>query len=136
MSSLYSTIAFPIYAACELAGWADFATVASDKELWRLACLAQREIMTLPEHGWRGKLMAVFMGPRITKLVHTTTERAMLPLDYQAFNRFHHGGKVRAQDHQSLRDSLNEGRRQGRPMKALQALLARIEAHEASARTA
>ncbi|MFE7276226.1 ketopantoate reductase family protein [Streptomyces sp. NPDC057623] len=132
MAGLYSSIAFPVYAACDLADWADFATVASDKELWDLACRAQREITTLPEHGWRGRLLGAVMGPRMTKQVHTRTERDMLPLDYQAFNRFHHGGKVQAQDIRSLRDSLAEGHRQGRPMKALATLLARIEAHEAN----
>ncbi|KQV14521.1 MULTISPECIES: hypothetical protein [unclassified Kitasatospora] len=56
----------------------------------------------------------------------------MLPLDYQAFNRFYHGGKVHAQDVEGLRSCLAEGRRQGRPMAALQALLARLDAREAA----
>jgi len=126
MDEIFCTVAFPVYAACELSGWADVATVAADRELWGLACRAQREIAALPSHGWRGKLMAAVLGPRLTRTVHIRAERANLPLDYQAFNRFHHGGKVRAQDHDSLRDTLVEGRRQGRPMPALQALLDRL----------
>lgn len=130
MTAIYATIGFPVYAACELADWADFTSVAQDKELWNLACRAQRELATLPANGWRGRLMGAVIGPGMTRRIHTTTEREMLPLDYQAFNRFHHGGKVRAQDVQSLRDSLAEGQRQGRSMTALAELLRRIEAHE------
>jgi hypothetical protein len=52
----------------------------------------------------------------------------MLPLDYQAFNRFHHGGKVRAQDVEILHDCLAEGRSTGHAMPALEDLLERLEA--------
>ncbi|WP_243789037.1 hypothetical protein [Saccharopolyspora gloriosae] len=74
--------------------------------------------------------MAAFMGPRVTEQVHRKSERDMLPLDYQAFNRVHHGGKVRTQDVESMRHCLVEGRRQGRRMTALESLLARLDAHE------
>src|SRR5439155_19628068 len=94
-----SNSGFPMFAACEIAGWPDdFAAVVANKELWRLACRAQGEIMALPQHGWLGKLIAVLLGPRMTANVHLTMEREMRPLDYQAFNRFQHGGKVRAQE--------------------------------------
>lgn len=136
LTGIYTTIAFPVYAACELAGWADFTTITRDGDLWNLACRAQREIAALPRNGWRGRLVGAVMGPAATRRMHTTAERDLLPLDYQAFNRFHHGGKVRAQDMRSLRDSLAEGRRHGRPMTALAELLARVEAHEEKRRTA
>lgn len=122
---------FAVYAACEIAGWPDtFATVVANKELWRLACRAQREIMALPRHGWLGKLMALIMGPRVTANMHLKMEREMLPLDYQAFNHFHHGGKVRSQDVALLHDCLAEGQRHGQPMTALSALLAKRSAYE------
>jgi len=89
-----------------------------------MACRAQGEILALPQHGWLGKLMALMMGPRVTANLLLRMERDMLPLDSQAFNRFHHGGKVRAQDVEALRDCLAEGQRHGQPMVALQALLA------------
>ena len=75
--------------------------------------------MALPQHGWLGKLIAVLLGPRMTANVHLTMEREMRPLDYQAFNRFHHGGKVHAQDAKALHDCLAEGQRQGQQMTAL-----------------
>src|SRR3546814_4008400 len=49
--------------------------------------------------------------------------RNSMPLDYQAFNRFHHGGKVLAQDVEVLEHSLAVGRQKGREMPALAALL-------------
>jgi hypothetical protein len=135
MSSIFSTIAFPVYVAFELEGWADIATVTRNRHLWRLACRAQKEILTLPQHGWRGKAMSLVIGPRVNKMVHVKSERDMLPMDSPAFERFHHGGKVRAQGVESMYRSLDEGRRQGRPMNALRALLELLEAHEQAART-
>lgn len=122
---------FAVFAACELADWPDnFATVVANKELWQLACRAQSEIIALPRNGWLGKLIAVIMGSRVTANMHLKMERDMLPLDHQAFNHFHHGGKVRAQDVALLRDCLAEGQRHGQAMAALSALLARLSAHE------
>lgn len=118
---------FPIYAACDIAGWPPIAEVVADKELWRLACRAQGEIIALPGGGWFGKAMAPVFGPRLTAMIHVKSERATLPLDLQAFNRFHHGGKVRAQDVEVLRNCLADGQRHGRPMTALRALLARLD---------
>lgn len=130
-----SSAFLPVFMACEIAGWPDdFATVVADKELWRLACRAQDEIMALPQNGWLGKLMAIILGPRITASVHLKMQRELRPLDYQAFSRFQHGGKVRAQDVESLRTDLADGQRQGQPMAALQALLARLAAYEAASR--
>ncbi|MEU1183623.1 ketopantoate reductase [Streptomyces sp. NPDC005820] len=128
VDDVFLNAAAPVYAAGELAGWPDFATLTQDEELWNLACSAQSEIMTLPRHGETGQQMAKAMGPRETAQTHESIERDMLPLDYQAFNRFHHGGKVRAQDVETLHDCLAEGRRTGHAMPALEELLARLEA--------
>ncbi|CBG73276.1 ketopantoate reductase [Streptomyces sp. LBUM 1478] len=124
---------FPMFSACEIAGWPDdFATVVADKELWRLACRAQGEIMSLPQNGLLGKVMAAVLGPRLTASVNLKVAREVGPLDYMAFSRFQHGDKVRVQDVESMRTDLADGRRQGRRMSALQELLARLEAHEAA----
>lgn len=132
MFNIFSGIAFPAYAACDIMGWPAFSTVVANKELWRLAIRAQGEIAALPQFGLLGKMVALFMGPRMMANVHLKMERDMLPLDYQAFNRFHHGGKVRVQDVESMRDSLAEGLRHGRPMAALQELLKRLAEHESA----
>ncbi|MDX3388286.1 2-dehydropantoate 2-reductase N-terminal domain-containing protein [Streptomyces niveiscabiei] len=131
VDNVLSNAASPVYAAGELAGWPDFATLTRDEELWGLACRAQAEIMTLPRHGRTGQQMAKAMGPRETARAHQNIEREMLPLDYRAFNRFHHGGKVRSQDVETLHDCLAEGRRSGHAMLALEELLNRLETHHA-----
>ncbi|MCZ1002402.1 ketopantoate reductase [Streptomyces mirabilis] len=132
VDDVFCTAASPVYAAAELAGWPDFTTLVRDEELWDLACRAQAEIMTLPRYGLTGEHMAKAMGPVETAQTHQAIERDMLPLDYQAFNRFHHGGKVRAQDVATMHDCLAEGRGVGHAMPALQALLSRLEAHAAA----
>ncbi|OMF17859.1 ketopantoate reductase [Paenibacillus amylolyticus] len=132
MFNIYSSIGFPVYAACDILGWPPFSTVIANTELWQLACRAQGEIAALPSHGLVGKMMGVVMGARMTAKIQLNMERDMLPLDYQAFNRFHHGGKVRTQDVESLRNSIIEGQRQDRPMKALKELLQRVVEHEAA----
>ncbi|MFC7265579.1 ketopantoate reductase family protein [Streptomyces lutosisoli] len=136
LDEIFSDAGSPVYMAGAIAGWPDFTTLVADKELWRLTCRAQGEIMALPKNGFRGRLMARVMGPRTTAKVHIKMEKDMLPLDYQAFNRFHHGGKVHAQDVEGLRACLAEGRRQGRPMPALHSLLARLDAGESVGRAA
>ena len=102
MFNIFSSIGFPVYAACDIADWPDVSTVVANKELWRLAIRAQGEIAALPQHGLLGKLMTLFMGPRMMAKIHLKIERDTLPLDLQAFNRFHHGGKVRAQNVESM----------------------------------
>ncbi|WP_260470474.1 hypothetical protein [Streptomyces sp. RP5T] len=120
-----------MYAAAELAVWPDFTALVQDEELWNLACRAQAEIMTLPRYGQAGEHMAKAMGPRETARTHQAIEADVLPLDYQAFDRFHHGGKVRAQDVETMYDCLAERRSGGHPMPALRTLLSRLEAHAA-----
>ncbi|MFC5471198.1 ketopantoate reductase family protein [Cohnella suwonensis] len=132
--NIFSCIAFPAYAACDIMGWPDFSKVVANKELWRLAIRAQGEISALPQHGLLGRLMALFLRPSMMAKVHIKMERDMLPLDYQAFNRFHHGGKVRTQDVESMQNSLAEGQRRGRRMTALQELLKRLSEHEAASK--
>lgn len=123
---------FPMLAASEIAGWPKIADLVANKELWQLACRAQNEIIALPQHGWIGKAMRLIMTPGIGASMQRKLERDSLPLDYQSFNRFHHGGKVFAQDVQVMRNCLAEGQRQGRPMPALQQLLAQLAAHQAA----
>jgi hypothetical protein len=54
------------------------------------------------------------------------------PLDYQAFNRFHHGGKVSEQDLLVLKNCLEAGHREGRAMTALTEIIAALERSRAN----
>ena len=42
-------------------------------------------------------------------------------------NKFHHGGKVRAQDIELLKDCVKVGEQEGQPMTALNELLDRVQ---------
>jgi len=100
--AIISTAFFPMTAICDLAGWPDAATLSANTPLMRNSALA-----------WLLRKM----------------EQAALPIDFSAFNHFHHGGKVRAQDLQVLRNCLAAGLARGRKMAALGELVARYEAH-------
>ena len=130
--NIITNSAFPMLAASEIAGWPAIDMLVANKELWQLACRAQGEITRLPQHGWIGKLMPLIMTAGVTAKLQRKLEKDMLPLDYQAFNRFHHGGKVHAQDVQVMQNCVAAGIRQGQPMAALKELLARLAAHQAS----
>jgi hypothetical protein len=62
--------------------------------------------------------------------VWSSLEQATLPLDFAAFNKFHHGGKVRAQDIKLLKDCVKVGEQEGQPMSALKELLNRVQTHD------
>lgn len=126
--AILTNAAFPMLAASDIAGWPRVTQLVADRALWRLACRAQAEIAALPQHGWIGRLVSWASTPSLCAKLQLKLERASWPLDYQAFNRFHHGGKVKAQDLHVMRNCLALGRQQGRSMPALAELLQRWEA--------
>lgn len=125
--AMFTSSIFAIMAMFDLAGWPDAATMAKDEELMSLGSRAMKEIMRLPEHGLMGKIGSLFISPKGLAKNNLKMERDLLPTDYSAFNKFHHGGKVREQDMQSLRASLASGQAQGKSMPALTELLERYE---------
>ncbi len=127
--TMFTRAAFPTFAVFDLAGWPDAATMAENRELMELCAEAIREILRLPEHGWMGRVASLLVSRRSLARQNLKTERACLPLDYSAFNRFHHGGKVLQQDIGVMQLALESGRKQGRSMPALEELLERYQAH-------
>jgi hypothetical protein len=120
---------FPIWAGSELMGWPRAAALSQDQETWALTIAAAREIASL-------KLGDNVEGAALTDEGEVIAfiaayEQDTLPLDLHAFNAFHHGGKVAGQDVLLLQDSIAAGIRQGRPMTALQLLLARLQTQRA-----
>lgn len=132
---LYATFTssiFAIMAIFDLAGWPQAEELAEDEELMALGSQAMKEIMRLPEHGIMGKIGSLFISPKRLAKNNLKMEQDCLPVDYSAFNKFHHGGKVREQDMDVLRKSLASGEAQGRKMPALRELLGRYEQHVAA----
>ncbi|MGE3692648.1 MAG: ketopantoate reductase family protein [Novosphingobium sp.] len=129
MFEMFAGSIFVTMAQFDLSGWPHADVLAQDKALMALGSKATREIMRLPQFGLAGKLFSLTMGPGMMARNNAKMEHICLPVDYSAFNKFHHGGKVREQDIQVLRDRLADGRAAGRAMPALSALLERYEAH-------
>jgi ketopantoate reductase len=120
---------FPVAAVFDLAGWPDAKTMADNKELMSLCSKAMQEIMRLPEHGWQGKLASLLIRQTTLAKNIVKTERDCLPLDNTGFNRFHHGGKVREQDIQVMRQCAESGKTQHKSMPALDEIIRRYELH-------
>jgi len=130
--AMFTSSIFAIMAMFDLAGWPDAETMAKDGELMSLGSTAMKEIMRLPEHGLMGRIGSLFISPKQLAKNNLKMEQDCLPVDYSAFNKFHHGGKVREQDISVLRRSLESGKAQGKSMPALSELLARYERHVAA----
>ena len=126
--AIMSNAAFPMLAASDIAGWPSVDALVANRELWQLSCRAQSEIAALPQHGWIGRLVSLLLTDGLSARLQRKIEQDSWPLNYQAFNRFHHGGKVKAQDVQVMQNCLASGQRQGRAMPALAELLRRWEA--------
>ncbi len=126
--AMFTSSIFAVIAMFDIAGWPNAETMAKDSELMSLGSQAMKEIMRLPQHGLMGKLGGMFLSPKMLAKSNAKMEEDCLPVDYSAFNKFHHGGKVRLQDAQSLHQSLKSGQEQGINMPALTELLRRYDA--------
>jgi hypothetical protein len=127
--AIVSSAFFPMTAICDLAGWPAANELSANKALMRLGSGAMRDMISLPEHGWVGWVSAPLLQTPVLHWLLNKMYEASLPLDFHAFNRFHHGAKVRAQDLQVMQNCLASGRAQGRKMAALGELVARYESH-------
>jgi hypothetical protein len=121
---------FPVFAACELLGWPPARDLDNNKELWDLTVRSVQEIQGFEEHGLAGKAAMASTTADGLLEIWRSLEQAALPLDFAAFNRFHHGSKVRAQDIELLNDCVKVGEQEGQPMSALKELLARVQTLE------
>jgi hypothetical protein len=119
---------FPVFAACELMGWPPAARFADHEDIWELAIAAAREVASLDEYGQAGHSAALRLSGESVAKDFMVYEDNALPLDWNGFNEFHHGGKVAQQDMELLQDHLAAGERQGKSMAALKELLAGLVA--------
>lgn len=125
--AMYANAMFALFGACELLDWPTFSDIDPSNETWRLGIAAMKEIQTLSLYGDAGRKAAETTTEASALEEQAATEKLMWPLDLQAFNRFHHGGKVNAQDRAILAASLAAGRDEGKEMPALTELLRRVE---------
>ncbi|KAI1370266.1 hypothetical protein F4677DRAFT_438806 [Hypoxylon crocopeplum] len=118
---------FPVFAACELMDWPKFQDIGDNRELWGLVVASVKEIQDLGIHGELGQLAARETTEAGLAASLAAWEKLMLPLDLQAFNRFHHGKKLKAQGREHLRACLSYAETDGKPMPALKELLRRVD---------
>ena len=123
---------FAVFAASELMDWPRFAGI-SKGDYWSKATAAVKEIYGLGVCGVSGQQKAAGTTEAVLEMTFAGMEKALLPLDMQAFNRFHHGGKVNHQDRALLRGCLAMGAAEGKDMPALRDLVDRVEAKRAVA---
>jgi hypothetical protein len=114
---------FAIFAAMELLSWPPVATIDAQNETWRLGADAMREFQRLSIFGPVGLKASEQTTAENVLEAFRDLEKATLPLDFSAFNAYHHGGKVSSQDQAILREALSLGEAEGAAMPALRALI-------------
>jgi len=123
MYEMATNLFFPVTVACEIDGWRGLDAVIANQPLWALCCEAQREIMTIPDFGLIGKLAAWMTKDAAIAKQMLTLDQQSGAIDFNAFNRFHHGGKVVEQDIQVIENCIQRGQQAGKAMRACRALL-------------
>jgi hypothetical protein len=114
---------FPVLAAFDVMGWPDIVAGGHKGEAWSLAIAAVKEIYGLSTFGAEGIEAAKAVNEKAFDERFAGIQNVMLPLDWSAFNRFHHGGKVNGADQMLRRACLAKGREEGKEMPALEKLM-------------
>lgn len=96
--------------------------------LWELMMNAQRDVLGLPKFGWLGWVLRWLIGSWVTEnYLFRPLADPMAPLPMHEFQSFHHGGKVVQQDLKYIMGLVEEGKKVGREMSALEELATRVE---------
>jgi hypothetical protein len=112
-------------------GFQPFEHFRANTELWNLLLQAQSELLNLPRFGWTGWLLSWLLGSWATaKMIAGPVESAK-PLEYHAFNAYHHGAKVIKQDIMVIEEVIAEGEKAKHKMVALREICRRAEAKAA-----
>ncbi|KAF5635752.1 Ketopantoate reductase domain protein [Fusarium sp. NRRL 52700] len=117
---------FPIFAVfigLELLGWTKLKDIDIESEVWKLTAVAAKEIQMLDPCGEAGTQTDQTTSENTFVEMFAYLEEKLCPLDFQAFNQFHHGGKLVEQDRMHIQRCISQGVAEGKPMSALKALL-------------
>jgi len=125
--ALFGNVAPIAFAAAELLGWPKFRDIDPDDDIWKLATDAAKEVMGLKLHGEAGANAAAHLEPSLFLEGMKHYEKTFGTFDIIAFSRYHHGGKVQAQDKKHLQESILHGEKDGKSMQALKAIVQRVE---------
>ena len=125
--AIFGNVAPIAFAASELLGWPQFRDIDPNSDIWKLATDAAKEVMGLRLHGEAGANAAAYLQPAMFLEGMKQYEQAFGSFSIVAFSRYHHGGKVLAQDKQHIQDSILVGEKEGKSMQALKELVRRFE---------
>ncbi len=117
----------PIFITSQILGWPTPDALYADA-LWPITVEAVRAIQGLPEHGEAGKAAAGGTNAEGLAGIWGYLSSAALPLDWQAFNAYHHGEKVNSADVQLLKACIERGKAGGHDMSAVQEIVVKWEA--------
>ncbi|KAF5551364.1 hypothetical protein FMEXI_3482 [Fusarium mexicanum] len=117
---------FAVFIGLELLGWPKTKDIDTQSEVWKLTIAAAREVQMLNVCGESGTQTAKATSEDTFFQTFVYLEEKLRPLDFQAFNRFHHGGKVVEQDRMHIDRCFSQGLTEGKPVTALKVLLQRL----------
>ncbi|SNY38462.1 2-dehydropantoate 2-reductase N-terminal domain-containing protein [Paractinoplanes atraurantiacus] len=112
--------------AWELLGWQPLDTIDASHEAWQLGVAATREIQRLSVFGPTGQAAAEQTTPEGLLEMFRQLTQLSKPLDFAAFNAYHHGGKVHQQDLDFLDDARSRADAEGTDVPALRELISRL----------
>ncbi|WP_355585881.1 2-dehydropantoate 2-reductase N-terminal domain-containing protein [Xanthomonas cannabis] len=122
--ALTVTMFGPVLAWKEL-GWPDMRDIDPGNETWRRGVEAMREMQQLALFGKAGIESSKKVDPEAVLKMFQQVAQDSLPFDHTAFFRYHHGGKLGAQQRKSIEDALALGEGQGLDMPALRSFAAK-----------
>lgn len=109
--------------ALELLDWPAFADIDPTDEKWQLSIEAMHEFQRLSTFGQVGLAASEQIDAEGALGIIRQLEELSMPLDFAAFNKYHHGGKVNSQDIDLLNEALSLGEVEGAAMPALRKLI-------------
>ena len=120
----------PIYviiAVSDLLDWPSYDDIDIQGDLWTLGIQAIKEILGLSTFGQVGEQAIAITTAASVRDQFLGLQKAMYPLDWLAFNKYHHGGKVNAQDRDILRNFISQGEAEHKAMHSTKELLKKLE---------
>ncbi|NQX10420.1 ketopantoate reductase [Microbacteriaceae bacterium VKM Ac-2855] len=109
-----------------LLGWKPLDEIDANDSTWELGVDSMREVQSLSVFGAAGRAAAKQTEPAAVLESFRQTTQAVRPLDYAAFNAYHHGDKVNQQNLDILTHAANLAKADGLTTPALDDLIMRL----------
>ncbi|WP_312390062.1 2-dehydropantoate 2-reductase N-terminal domain-containing protein [Chryseobacterium sp.] len=121
---------FPQMMTWGLLNWNNPDNINANSEIWNLGTEATKEFQRLSIFGEKGLEASRRTDAKGTLEMFQNLAKLSLPLDFSAFNAYHHGGKVINQDLKLLDKALEIGKNDGLEMPALTELIYKLKSEK------